>query len=416
MRARGLLHVAALVTILATGDLCLGQVATALSPPRTAVILVVYGAADLTLVREIRAVNLGTAPVSVCMEWPGVAVDRSSIMLRAPDDVTVGAPVIPPGRQDTVCWTLHAPNPGSRELQLTYLISGIDWRPFYRLVLDEAGGSVELEGLVTLRNRSGQRFEAPQIRLVVGELRLIENLAEAVWKTLPQYREQTRQAPPAAGAGLSERYVYDVGTIPSLELDDTYTLPFLPKARVTEAKTVYRLHHTKYGQGVHQVLVFDNTANCGLGSIPLAAADAQVTTVARGNVVPRSSARVPYTPIGEECEIDLGVTTEVVAERRVVRQQRTNFEFDRFGQVEGYDEREWVEVQIRNLTDLTISFEYTDTVPGVWEVAAEVPYVEEGMNEVTFRIEVAPQSEEQLSYRLLKRQGRRVRLGPVRPK
>jgi hypothetical protein len=35
---------------------------------------------------------------------------------------------------------------------------------------------------------------------------------------------------------------------------------------------------------------------------------------------------------------------------------------------------------------------------------------------VTFRVELAPQGKETLSYRLIQRQGRRVRLGPVRPK
>jgi hypothetical protein len=106
----------------------------------------------------------------------------------------------------------------------------------------------------------------------------------------------------------------------------------------------------------------------------------------------------------------------VVGERHTVRQQRTNFEFDRFGQVEGYDDREWVEVELSNYSPHSVTLEYTDTVPGVWDVAADVPYVEEGLNEVTFRLEMAPQSKETLSYRLIKRQGRRVRLGPVRPK
>jgi hypothetical protein len=125
---------------------------------------------------------------------------------------------------------------------------------------------------------------------------------------------------------------------------------------------------------------------------------------------------VPYTPVGEECEIDLGPTPDVVAERRVMRQQRTDFEFDRFGQVEGYDDREWIEVEVSNFSPHPVTLEYTDSIPGVWDVAADVPYVEEGLNEVTFELELAPQARETLSYRLIKRQGNRVRLGPVRPK
>ncbi|MBM3471657.1 MAG: DUF4139 domain-containing protein [Armatimonadetes bacterium] len=392
------------------------EVSVALSPPRAAVSLVVYGNADITLVREVRTVLLPAGTADVSVEWPAAAVDGSSLSLRAPEGVTVSAPAQPPGKREAMRWRLTAQTPGPRDLEITYLTSGIDWKPYYRLTLDEAGGAVELEGLVELRNRSGQEFEGPEVRLVVGELRLIENLADAAWKTLPAYRDQRKNPPSAAGSGLSERYVYDIGSPPRLTLEDTYTASFLAKIRLTEAQILYRLHPAKYGDGVHRVVVFGNTPEAGLGEIPVAGADAQVMAVTPNGTLPQPSAKVPYTPIGEECEIDLGATPDVAAERRVMKQQRTNFEFDRFDQVEGYDEREWVEVELQNYGTHPVTVEYTDTVPGVWDVAADVPYVEEGMNEVTFRVDLAPQGKETLSYRLIKRQGRRVRLGPVRPK
>jgi hypothetical protein len=404
------------LAILATGTRSAGEVAVTLSPPRAAVSLVVYGNADLTLVREVRTVLLPQGPVDVAIEWPGAAIDGSSVSLRAPDDVAVSPAAQPPGKRDEVRWRLEAPTPGPRDLQITYLTSGIDWKPAYRLTLDEDSGAVQLEGLVTLRNRTGQDFENPQIRLVVGELRLIENLAEAAWKTLPAYKDQRKDPPSAAGSGLSERYVYDIGALPRLTLDDTYTMTFLPRLTIGGARILHRLHPAKYGNDVHKLVTFENAADSGLGAVPVAGANAQVTTIAAGGLLPQRSAGVPYTPVGEECEIDLGPTPDVVGERHTVRQQRTNFEFDRFGQVEGYDDREWVEVELSNYSPHSVTLEYTETVPGVWDVAADVPYIEEGLNEVTFRLEMAPQSKETLSYRLIKRQGRRVRLGPVRPK
>ena len=251
---------------------------------------------------------------------------------------------------------------------------------------------------------------------MVGELRLIENLAEAAWKSLPEYKDEKKLPPSAAGAGLSERYAYDIGLLPSLELDDTYTIPFLPKVQISGARIVYRASQAKYGEGVHKLIVFENAQQFGLGATPLASADTEVVAITEAGVLPHGSARVPYAPIGGKCEIDLGVAPEVLAERRVMKKQRTNFEFDRFGQVEGYDEREWIQVRLRNLSEHSVTLEYTDTIPGVWDVAAEVPYIEEGLNDVTFHAQLSPHSEETLSYRLLKRQGRRVRLGPIRPK
>jgi len=387
-----------------------------LSPPRDSVSLVVYGNADLTLVREVRTVSLPAGQAELCLAWPGAAVDASSVSLRAPAGVKVSAAAQPPGKRDQMRWLLEAETAGPRELQITYFTSGIEWKPRYRLTLNEGTGAVELEGLVTIRNRSGQEFERSHTYLVVGELKLVENLAKAAWKALPEYKDQKDEPPPAAGSGLSERYVYDVGSVPRLALDDTYTLPFLPAATISRAEILYRLHPAKYGAAVHKVVVFDNTPDSALGGIPIAGAEAQVATVTASGRLPQGRAAVPYTPVGEDCEVDLGTAPDVVGERRVARQQRTSFEFDRFGQVEGYDDREWVEVELNNHSLHPIVVEYTDTVPGVWDVASEASYLEEGMNEVKFRIEMKPQSKEQLEYRLIKRQGKRVRLGPVRPK
>ncbi|MBM3501744.1 MAG: DUF4139 domain-containing protein, partial [Armatimonadetes bacterium] len=405
---------------LAAGMLAIGaagsaDVALTVSPPRAAVSLVVYGNADLTLVREVRSVMLSAGETEIAVEWPGAAIDGSSLVLRAPEDVTVSLPAQAPERREALRWRLQAATAGPRDLEVTYLTSGIDWKPLYRLTLDEVTGAAQLEGLVTLRNRSGQEFENPDIRLVVGELRLIENLAEAAWKTLPAYRDQRKDPPSAAGSGLSERYVYDLGALLRLALEDTYTATFLPQVTLANARIVHCLHPGKYGNEVHRLVLCENVAEGGLGDLPLAAADAQVLTRGARGPRPQPSAKVPYTPVGEECAIDLGPCPDIAVERRVERRSRSDFEFDRFGQIEGYDEREWVEVEVRNFSERPVEFEYTDSVPGVWDVAAEVPYLEEGMNDVTFRLELAPRSEETLAYRLIKRQGKRVRLGPVRP-
>jgi len=416
MHAPSVRHSLLALTVVTLGTQAGAEVAVSLSPPRSSVSLVVYGDADLTLVREVRTVVLPAGPAEVTVEWPGAAIDGSSVSLRAPDDVTVTPANQPPGRPETLRWRLQAPTPGPRELQITYLTSGIDWKPFYRLTIDEETGVAELEGLVTLRNRSGQEFENPEVRLVVGELRLIENLAEAAWKTLPAYKDQRKDPPSAAGSGLSERYVYDLGTVRQLRLDDLYTASFLPLVTLAKAEIVYRSDSARYGDGVHRLVGFGNTVDAGLGGIPIAAADTQVVARTARGMLPQPPTRTPYTPVGEECEIDLGLAPDVTTERRVTRQQRTDFEYDRFGQIEGYDDREWVEVEAHNFSDHPVVLEYTDTVPGVWDVAADVAYVEEGLNEVTFRLQMAPRSEETLTYRLIKRQGRRVRLGPVRPK
>ncbi len=391
-----------------------GEIGVTVSPPRTGVSLIAYGNADLAVVREVRRVPLSEGETELLLAWPGAAVDASSVRLVAPDGIRASASAQPPRKKDEVRWLL-AGRPGDYDLEIAYFTSGIEWKPYYHLSLNEGTGVITLEGLVDLRNRSGQEFEEVDVRLVVGELRLVANLAEAAWKALPEYKDEKKGPPPAAAAGLSERYVYALGTLPDLALEDTYSLPFLPELDI-EPDIVYRFHPAKYGADVHRLVVLENQPEFGLGEIPLARAEAQVSEVCATGLLPSGTAVLPYTPIGEECEIDLGVSSDVKAARRIIEKRRANIEFDRFGKVQGYDEHENVEVEISNWSMRPVTVEYTDTVPGVWDIASDEPYLEEGMNEVVFVLDMKPQSTRHLHYRLMKRQGKRVRLGPRRPK
>ncbi|MGQ9732700.1 MAG: DUF4139 domain-containing protein, partial [Candidatus Zipacnadales bacterium] len=386
------------------------EISVTLCPPRHNVSLVIYGNADLTLVREFRQLFLGAEPTEVALEWPGAAVDLSSVRLHVPEGVTVHHARQPRGTGDQLCWLLKAETPGIHELEITYFTSGIEWNPQYRLTINEGTGAVEIEGVVTLRNRSGQEFQDAEISLLVGEVRLLENLAEASWKQLPAYKDEKKGPPSTAGSGLSETYVYSLGRLPELPLADTITVPFLQRTSIRGAELVCRAHQAKYADGVHQLLIFANNAVSGLGSVPLTRAPAQVYRVGAKGLLPHRSVVVPYTPANEECEIDLGPNPDIVVQRRVINRQKTNFEFGRFEEVEGFDEREWIEVELTNHSLHPVTIEYTDTVPGVWEIIAEKAVLEEGFNEATFRVELAPQTTETLAYRLIKRQGKRVSL------
>jgi len=412
--ARGLRGVAACAAV-ALAVPARGQIAVTVSPPRTAVTLVAYSDTDLTVVRETRKTFLPAGATELALEWPGTAVDASSVRLSAPEAVKVSPAAQPPRKGDQLVWRLEAQEEGPRVLEVTYFTSGIEWKPYYRLTLNPGTGALEVEGLVNLRNRSGQEFENASLRLAVGDIELLSNPAEDAWRALAAYRGEAKGAPPSGGSGLSERQLYDLGALDRLTLGDARVLAFFPRTSI-KADIVYRLHEAKYGAGVREFLVFRNTAEAGLGRVPLARAEAQVAEVTAEGLTPRGRVTLPYTPVGEDCEIDLGPRNDVVAERRIAERKRTNFEFDRFGAVEGYDDRQDIELEVSNWSIRPITFEYTDTVPGVWDVASDQAFAEEGMNEVVFKLTLDPQTTRTLKYRLIERQGSRVRLGPVRPK
>ena len=387
------------------------QVSLTASPPRAATHLTLYANQDLALVREARHLYLPAGTTEVAFSWQRTAVDSTSVQLALPDGARIVSATRPPDRPNTVVWKLAADAAGEREVELRYFASGLRWRPFYQLTLDPASGEIALDGFVDLTNATGQEFQQAAAELVVGDLALVANLARDALKALQADPNQEPPGPAAAGAGLSELVAYELPGRYDLRRDELVRVRLREPAEAV-AGVEYRLDQAKYGAGVHRFLVLQNTAEARLGTAPLLGADARVRTVAGE---PLGTVAVPYTPAGEKAELDLGVVPGVIAERRLMRTRRTDLEYDRFGAVSGYDDHEDIEIEFRNRLAVPVTLTYTDNVPGVWNIASDEAYTED-VNQVIFRADLQPNEVRTLTYRLLKRNGSRNRLGPTHPR
>jgi len=388
------------------------QVSLTASPPRGATRLTLYANQDLALVREARRLFLPAGTTEVAFSWRKTAVDGTSVQLALPAGVRLLSAARPASQPDSIVWQLQADAAGEHEVLLRYFASGLRWRPFYQLVLDPATGEVRLDGLVDLTNDTGQEFGQTTLELVVGDLSLVANLARDALKALQADPNQEPPAPAAAGAGLSELETYQLPGRYDLRRQELVRVRFREPA-VATGSLDYRLDEAKYGAGVHRFLVLRNTTDAGLGTTPLLGAETRVRST-QGE--PLGTFTVPYTPVEEEAEMDLGVVREMLVERRVMGTRRTDLEYDRIGRVEGYDDHEDIEVEFRNRGQALVTLAYTDTIPGVWDIASAEAYEEQDANQVVFRVELQPDEVRTLAYRLLKRQGSRNRLGPTHPR
>src|SRR6266850_5799161 len=150
-------------------------------PGRDSVQLTIYNSVDLTLVREMRILTFRKGLNRLEFSWANTLIDPTSVELRAvthPEAVDVLDVSFPARVTNTLEWRVNSDFAGEVEVEIRYFTSGIRWSADY---LVEAGGNeklMNLSGHVRVTNNSGEDYENAQVRLVVGVIRLVEEIAE----------------------------------------------------------------------------------------------------------------------------------------------------------------------------------------------------------------------------------------------
>src|SRR5712672_2116730 len=150
-------------------------------PGRDTVQLTIYNSADLTLVKETRTLTLRKGVNKLEFSWANTLIDPTSVEFRAltqADKVEVLDVSFPPRVTNTLEWRINSDFAGEVQVEIRYFTSGISWSADYLAEAARNEKQMNLAGQVRITNNSGEDYENAQVRLVVGVIRLVEEIAE----------------------------------------------------------------------------------------------------------------------------------------------------------------------------------------------------------------------------------------------
>src|SRR2546426_7811877 len=150
-------------------------------PGRDSVQLTIYNSVDLTLVKEIRLLTFRKGLNRLEFSWANTLIDPTSVEFRAlthADAVDLLDVSFPPRVANTLEWRINSEFAGEVEVEIRYFTSGISWSADYVAEANMAEKLMRLAGYVRVNNNSGEDYERAQIRLVVGVIRLVEDIAQ----------------------------------------------------------------------------------------------------------------------------------------------------------------------------------------------------------------------------------------------
>jgi len=435
-----------LVILAGTVGVAAAKVDLVTLPTRDSVQLTIYNSADMTLVRESRALTLKEGRNSLQFSWENTLIDPTSLQMlpkAQADKINITELVYPPRVNNLGVWNIESGIGGKVPVEITYLTSGLTWRAFYMGTLSRDEKAMRLQGYVRVTNNSGEDYENAQTRLIVGKVHILDQIAELARRQYPYGRpgEVTplsagRQMPmlgdmPAAGQrlrrasalaekakeiikeGLSEYFLYTIEgteTIPTgwskrLQSFDIDGVPVV---------NLYKFEQERYGSNVVRFLSFKNDEAHKLGQTPIPDG---LLKVYRGvddqrHLSYEGQSSFKYIPVNEEVELNLGAVADVVVEPKLMDYRTENHRFDNHLNVAGYDEVQTFRVEVRNTRDVPVRIEIQrnfDT--SAWDLKQSgdaISFEKVDLDTVKFTIELPPQSKKTFEYTLTSYRGVRA--------
>ena len=404
-------------------------------PSRDTVQLTIYNSADMTLVRESRALTLKDGENKLQFSWANTLIDPTSLEMLPKanaDKIDISNLTFPPRVTNLGLWNIESGVSGKVPVEITYLTSGLSWRAFYMGTLTEDEKTMLLKGYVVVSNNSGEDYENAQTRLIVGKVHILDEIAELARRQypygrpgqvpMPQPMPAPTEEPRSSGRvmmeslavmpsrakevkkeGLSEYFLYTI--------EGTETIPNGWSKRLLSFDVdqvpvinLYKYEEERYGPSVVRFLSFKNDKEHKLGETPIPGGMLKVYRDAgdQGHLSYTGQSSFKYIPVDEDVELILGPVANLVVEPKLMDFKTENYRFDRRDDISGWDEIHTFQVEVRNTRDINVKVEIKRNFNmQYWNIdnSGDFGAFEKfNLNTVKFTLDLQPRSVKKFEY------------------
>jgi hypothetical protein len=436
-----------LIAVLLTG-ITFAKVDLVTLPTRDSTQLTIYESADLTLVRDSRALTLKEGQNRLQFSWAGTLIDPTSLSMlpkAQADRIDIADLTYPPRVQNLGLWSIESRVAGRVPFEITYLTSGLSWRAFYMGTLAGDEKTMRLEGYVRVNNHSGEDYENAQTRLIVGQVHILDQIAELARRQYPYGRPGEFPPVPmapapmmerqelsmkavrdfdmavAAGAkpkeivkeGLSEYFLYTIEGTETIPNQWSKRMPSFDADQIPVVN-LYKFEEEMHGPAVVRYLSFKNDKEHKMGQTPIPGGMLKVyrSVDQQGHLSYEGQSGFKYIPVGEEVELNLGPAANVLVEPKLMEYRTDNYRFDDRGNIIGWDQIQTFRIEIKNTRDLPVKLEIKRNFPtSYWDIenrgAAKKAFEKVDLDTIKYTLQMDPRSEQNIEYVLTTYEGTR---------
>ena len=366
------------------------KVDLAVLPDRDSVKLTIYNSADLTLVQDQRTLILKNGLNQLQFSWANTLIDPTSLGMipqARVEDIDTRDLTFPPRTRNIGLWNIDSRVSGPAPFEISYLTSGLSWRAFYLASLTPDQKFLDLDGYVRVYNNSGEDYENAVVRMIVGKVQLLDDIAGLARREYPYGRpdREFRPAPEPMVAdafmeeealprsamkkmmtqlakpkeikkqAMSEYFLYTIEGRETIPNGWSKRLPSFKAGRIPVVN-LYKYDENRYGAQVMRFLSFKNDKDHKLGQTPIPGGQMKVFRVLddRGRLNYEGESRFQYIPVGQEIELALGPAAQVIVEPTLMEYRTSGYIFNNNGDPAGWIETRTYSVKVKNTRDFPV--------------------------------------------------------------
>jgi hypothetical protein len=311
-------------------------------------------------------------------------------------------PELPEGliTKPTLQWLVDATRAGRQEVEIAYLTQGITWEANYVLVLAQDDTRLDLDGWITLDNRSGATYEDARLKLVAGEINRVQETPQPG----PVYKEMDMAVggggPPVEQREFAEYHLYEIPRPVTIRDNQTKQIQFL-NARDVPADKIFVFDswatNLRPDNGVMKgnvmVKVRFDTGEEGVNAQLPAGIVRLYQPDVDGSPLFIGEDRIDHTPKGEEVTLTVGEAFDLVGERKQTEYKRLGEDAWRETNqitVRNHKEKETVQIHVVEHLSNWLNWEILNASPG--------DYVQLNSSTIEWVLTVPPGGEATVTY------------------
>jgi hypothetical protein len=362
--------------------------------------------------REVTVISVNPATGVEKRENAVVLATNGGVVLKFADRIETGVPGrlafsgVPDNLRDkpTLVITLSNAATGEQNLELSYLTSGLSWKADYVAELNEKDDHLDINGWVTLTNRSGAAYPNAKLQLVAGDINLVqEELGRG--RPLPIMAKAGAAEAEMSQEALFEYHLYTMERPTTIADNQTKQVALMSATSVPVKKELlfqgqnyyYSRQYGELGQKL-KAGVFIEFTNKGedLG-IPLPKGVVRVYKKdSKGNAQFIGEDRIDHTPKNETVRLKLGDAFDVTADRK-----QTDFKKLAGTSRYNYVFESAYEITIKNAKSEAVTVKVSEPMPGDWQIQSEShPHTKAAANTAVWNISVPAEGKTVLTYRV----------------
>jgi hypothetical protein len=367
--------------------------------------------------REVRIVRTHPQTGAETVETATVLSANSGVVLKIGDRIETGVPGrivydgVPPNLRDrpTLVSELTADRAGKQTVELSYLSGGLSWKADYVAELNATDDALDLNGWVTLTNRSGTSYPKAKLQLVAGDVnRVRDEMGQAV-RPMAARAAEAAPKPQMAQESLFEYHLYTLQRPTTIENNQVKQVALLGATSVPVTKELvlqgrdyyYRASVGDLGQKmkVGVFVQFENREASRLG-MPMPKGVVRVYKKdSAGNAQFVGEDRIDHTPRNENVRLKLGEAFDVTADKK-----QTDFKKRDTASPWSYSFESAYEIVLRNAKKEAVTVVVREPLPGDWTMLEETQrHQKPAAGTAEWKVRVPAEGNVTLRYRVLVR-------------